>query len=66
MGREIKGDVFLKNMIYWSSKTTDECIEMSTVDGKLDAEQAMVNILERDFAIDFNKQVIKEIRNDKQ
>jgi len=25
-----------------------------------------VNILERDFAIDFNKQVIKEIRNDKQ
>jgi len=32
----------------------------------LDAEQAMVNILERDFAIDFNKQVIKEIRNDKQ
>jgi len=26
----------------------------------------MVNILERDFAIDFNKQVIKEIRNDKQ
>lgn len=66
MNTQINGDDFLKHMMFWGSKTDDECIEMATVEGISDAEQALSNMMERDFAINFNKQVIKEINNDKQ
>ena len=41
----------------------DDCIEMATTDGKLDAEQALTNMIERDFAIEFNKEVIEGLKN---
>jgi hypothetical protein len=59
----IDGNVLLRNMMFWSEKTDDDCIEMATTDGKLDAEQALINMIERDNAIDFNKEVIKGLKN---
>jgi hypothetical protein len=53
----------LKHMMFWSEKTDNDCIEMATTDGKLDAEQALINMIERDFAVDFNKEVIKGLKN---
>jgi hypothetical protein len=59
----IDGNVLLRNMMFWSEKTDDDCIEMATTDGKLDAEQALINMIERDFAVDFNKEAIKGLKN---
>ena len=62
----IDGNVLLQNMMFWSEKTDDDCIEMATTDGKLDAEQALINMIERDFALEFNKESIeglKKLRN---
>lgn len=59
----INGNVLLQNMMFWSEKTDENCIEMATTDGKLDAEQALTNMVERDFAIEFNKEVIEELKN---
>ena len=59
----IDGNVLLQNMLFWSEKTDENCIEMATTDGKLDAEQALTNMIERDFAIEFNKEVIEGLKN---
>ena len=59
----INGNVLLQNMVFWSEKTDENCIEMATTDGKLDAEQALTNMIERDFAIEFNKEVIEGLKN---
>lgn len=59
----IDGNVLLQNMLFWSEKTDEDCIEMATTDGKLDAERALTNMIERDFAIEFNKEVIKGLKN---
>jgi hypothetical protein len=50
-------------MMFWSEKTDDDCVEMATVEGKLDAEQALINMIERDFALEFNKEVIEGLKN---
>ena len=59
----IDGNILLQNMMFWGEKTDDDCIEMATADGKLDAEQALTNMIERDFAIEFNKEVIEGLKN---
>jgi hypothetical protein len=59
----IDGNVLLQNMMFWSEKTDDDCIEMATTNGKLDAEQALINMIERDFALDFNKKVVEGLKN---
>ena len=59
----INGNVLLQNMLFWSEKTDENCIEMATTDGKLDAERALTNMIERDFAIEFNKKVIEGLKN---
>ena len=59
----IDGNVLLQNMLFWSEKTDEDCIEMATTDGKLDAERALTNMIERDFAIEFNKEVIEGLKN---
>lgn len=63
MNIKIDGNDLLKHMMFWSKKTDDECIEMATTEGKVDAEQALSNMLERDFTLEFNKEVIKELKN---
>ena len=42
----IDGNVLLRNMMFWGEKTDDDCIEMATTNGKLDAEQALINMIE--------------------
>ena len=59
----IDGNVLLRNMMFWGEKTDDDCIEMATTNGKLDAEQALINMIERDFALEFNKEVIEGLKN---
>ena len=59
----IDSNVLLQNMLFWSEKTDEDCIEMATTDGKLDAEQALTNMIERDFAIEFNTEVIEGLKN---
>jgi hypothetical protein len=59
----IKIDRLLKYMMFWGEKTDDECVKMATIDGKLDAEQALTNMIERDFAVEFNKEVIEGFKN---
>ncbi len=58
----IDGNVLLRNMMFWGEKTDDDCIEMATTNGKLDAEQALINMIERDFALEFNKEVINGLK----
>ena len=59
----INGNVLLQNMLFWSEMTDENCIEMATTDGKLDAERALTNMIERDFAIEFNTEVIEGLKN---
>ena len=59
----IDGNDLLKHMMFWGEKTDDDCIEMATTEGKLDAQQALLNIIERDFAVEFNKEAVKGLQN---
>jgi hypothetical protein len=63
MNIKIDGNDLLKHLMFWSEKTDDECVEMATTEGKLDAEQALSNMIERDFAVNFNKEVIEGLKN---
>ncbi len=58
----IDGNDLLKHMMFWGEKTDDECITLATTNGTLDAEQALLNIVERDFVLEFNKEVIKGLQ----
>ena len=60
---KIDGNDLLKYMMFWSEKTDDDCVEMATVEDKLDAEQALSNMMERDFVLEFNKEVINGLKN---
>jgi hypothetical protein len=66
MNIKIDGDHLLKHMMFWSEKTDDDCVEMATVEGKLDAKKALIKMMERDFALEFNKEVIEGLKNLKQ
>lgn len=59
----IEGNDLLKHMMFWGEKTDDECATLATTEGKLDAEQTLSNMIERDFAVEFNKKVIKGLQN---
>ena len=51
----------LKHLSFWHNKTDDECIEMATGELGVDAEQALLNILERDLCTDINNNVVREL-----
>lgn len=62
MELEINLDKFTKHLSFWHNKTDDECIKLAEdKDGNLDAEQALLNMLERDFCTDMNNEVIKQL-----
>ncbi len=63
MDNKIDGNYLLNHMMFWSEKTDDDCVEMATFEDKLDAEQALINMIERDFALEFNKEVIEGLKN---
>ena len=52
----------LKHLMFWHNKTDDECIEMATSETGVDAEQALMNILERDFCTEMNNNIIEELK----
>jgi hypothetical protein len=62
MNIKIDGNDLLKHMMFWGEKTDDDCITLATTEGKLDTEQALSNIIERDFAVEFNKEVVKGLQ----
>ena len=52
----------LKHLAFWHNKTDDECIKMATNENGVDAEQALTNILERDFCTSVNNSVIEGLK----
>ena len=54
---------FFEHLSFWHNKSDDECIELATNEYGLDAEQALRNMLERDFVTDMNNNVIEELKN---
>ena len=54
---------FLEYLSFWHNKSDDECIELATNEYGLDAEQALTNMLERDFVTGMNNNVIEELKN---
>ena len=59
----IDGNDLLKHLTFWHNKTDDECIEMATGEYGVDAEQALMNMLERDFVTELNKNIIEELKS---
>ena len=51
----------LEHSSFWNNKTDDECMELATNENGLDAEQALLNMLERDFWTNVNTNVIDEL-----
>ena len=60
---EIKTRNVLEHLSFWHNKTDDECIELATNEYGLDAEQALKNMLERDFCTDINNNVVEGLKN---
>jgi hypothetical protein len=53
----------LKHLSFWHNKTDDECIELASNENGVDAEQALMNMLERDFCTEINNNVVEELMN---
>jgi hypothetical protein len=63
MNIKIDGNDLLKHLTFWHNKTDDECIEMATSETGVDAEQALMNMVERDFCTEMNKNIIQDLKN---
>jgi hypothetical protein len=55
---KIEPNDLLKHLSFWHNKTDDECIKLATNENGVDAEQALLNMLERDLCTDINNEVI--------
>jgi len=55
----------LKHLSFWHNKSDDECIELATNEYGIDAEQALMNMLERDFCTSINNNVVEELNQNK-
>jgi hypothetical protein len=53
----------LKHLSFWHNKSDDECIEMATGEYGVDAEQALLNMLERDFCTSMNNHIVEDLKN---
>ncbi len=58
----IDGNDLLKHLTFWHNKTDDECIELATNEFGLDAEEALMNMLERDFCTEANNNIIEDLK----
>ena len=63
MNLKIDGNYLLKHLTFWHNKTDDECIEMATGEYGVNAEEALKNMLERDFVMEMNKNIVDELKN---
>jgi hypothetical protein len=53
---------FLEHLAFWHNKTDGECVALATNDGGVDVEQALMNILERDFCTSINNNAVEMLR----
>ena len=53
----------LEHLSFWHNKSDDECIELATDEYGVNAEEALKNILERDFCTSINNNVVEELLN---
>lgn len=51
-----------KHLSFWDNKTDEECIEIATNVNGVDAEQALTNMLERDFCTEMNNSIVEGLR----
>jgi hypothetical protein len=63
---KLKLNDFLNYLSFWNDKSDDECIELATDEETVDAEQALLNMLDRDFCRDFCREFSNEIKTPKQ
>jgi hypothetical protein len=59
---KINSDDLLKHLMFWHEKTDDECVELATTDHTIDAEQALLNMIERDFCTEVNREIVEELK----
>lgn len=52
---------FLEHLSYWHNKTDEECIELASDKYGVDAEQALKNMLERDFCTSINNRIVEDL-----
>lgn len=58
-----KPRTFLEHLAFWHNKPDDECEALATNEYGLDAEQALMNMLERDFCTELNNDVVEQLKN---
>ena len=44
---------------FWHNKSDDDCIALATNENGLDAEQALMNMMERDFVTEMNNNIFE-------
>jgi len=54
---------WLKHLSFWHNKSDDECIELATNEYGVNVEEALKNILERDFCTSINNNIVEELLN---
>jgi hypothetical protein len=59
----IDGVWLLEHLSFWHNKTDDECVALATNEHGVNAEQALINMLERDFCTEMNNNVVEELKN---
>lgn len=59
---EINLSALLGHLSFWHNKSDDECIELASNEFGVDAEQALMNMLERDFCTDINNSAVEELK----
>jgi hypothetical protein len=62
MNINIDGNDLLKHLSFWHNKTDDECIELATNEFGVDAQEALMNMLERDFCTEANNNIIEDLK----
>ena len=62
MRLNIDGNDLVKHLTFWHNKTDDECIEMATNEYGVDAEQALLNMLERNWCTEVNNNIVEELK----
>ena len=59
----IDGNWLLDHLSFWHNKSDDECISLASSEYGVDAEQALNNMLERDFCTEMNNSIVDELQN---
>lgn len=52
----------LEHLSFWHNKTDEECIQMATNEFGVNAEQALLNMLERDICTSVNNEAIQKLK----